>query len=164
MITHICLICQDLMYLSCVTDIQYWQIKPSKKGSHTNARMILNVLYIVVLYKHSAFAGLYRNVLSYWKFLSLPLNEFLQSEIIQKLLLLRKKALGAGLCMCHFTTSLSLSVSLPFSLCLCLFFSLCLCLSLIVTVSLSLFLCFSIFFKTLKRSQKKLNEKTAECE
>ena len=132
--------------------------------------MLLSILYIVVLYKHSAFAGLYRNVLSYWKFLSLPLNELLQSEIIQKLFLLRKEVLGAGLCTSHSSTSLSLSVSLPFSLCLCLFFSLCLCLSLYLSLSLCLSfslclcLCFSIFFKTLKRIRKKLNEKTAECE
>ena len=92
-------------------------------------------------------------------FLSLPLNEFLQSEIIQKLSLLRKKALGAGLCMCHSITSvsfclspflsLSLSVFVSFSpsVSVSLFLSVCLSLFLSLPLSLPLSLALSIFSK-----------------
>ena len=154
MITHICLICQDLMYLSCVTEIQYWQIKPSKKGSHTNARMILNVLYIVVLYKHSPFAGLYRNVLSYWKLFEFAIERILAIRNYPEIIFASKKSTWCWVMhvpfhhFCLFLSlSLSLSVSVSFSpsVSVSLWLSLSLCLS----FSVSLF-----FLKPSKEAKK----------
>ena len=73
---HIWSICVK-QYVSSLIQIQYLQIESSDKGTLTNENMILKMFY------QSALMGC--RISSFISFLSLQLNEFLQSEINQKL-------------------------------------------------------------------------------
>ena len=84
-ITHICTFDQSVC--SSLTEVQYLQVEPCEKGTHTNESMMLKMFtYSDSPDEQSAFERLQKIIIcSFIGFLSLQLNEFLQSKIKQKL-------------------------------------------------------------------------------
>ena len=84
-ITHIYTFAQYVC--SSLTEIQYLQVEPCEKGTHTNESMMLKIFtYLDSPNEQSAFERLQKIIIcSFTGFLSLQLNEFLQSKSKQKL-------------------------------------------------------------------------------
>ena len=76
-----------ILIVSSLTQTQYLQIEPSGKGAHTNDRISLKCFICTDSSdEQNTFNGLCKiSICSFIRFLNLQLNEFLQSEIKQKL-------------------------------------------------------------------------------
>ena len=73
---HICSICLRLVVLS-LTEIQYFQIEPGGKGTHTNGSIMFKMFYLCGFVNGQKRIIIY-SFISFW---NLQLNEKLQSQI-----------------------------------------------------------------------------------